>query len=70
MTLKEMREAAGYKSQDAAADASGLAQTTISNLEQGLGDMRLSSLEALATIYKRTLEEVSAAYKASPGEAA
>jgi transcriptional regulator with XRE-family HTH domain len=71
MNLKQMREAAGFTSQDAAAEATGLAQGTLSNLENGIStDIRISTLEALSREYKRSVEDVIEAIRVSKAEAA
>jgi transcriptional regulator with XRE-family HTH domain len=58
MNLRALREAAGL-TQAQLAEATGLHQTTISDLELGRGDLRLSTLRALAHALNRTIVEIA-----------
>lgn len=64
--MKELRERAGYASQDAAAVAVGVNQTTVSRLERGdQQSAQLRTLEKFARAYRVELGEIVAAVRAS-----
>jgi transcriptional regulator with XRE-family HTH domain len=66
MTLRQMREAAGFPRAKDAAERSGLDYTTICKLEGGkIPNPRIGTFEALAGAYGRTLDEVLAAWRTS-----
>lgn len=66
MTLREMREAAGIKTLEQAADRTGLDYTTIGKLENGkIPNPRVGTVEKLAEAYGCTVSDVIAAWKAS-----
>lgn len=70
MDLKQLREHAGYRTQEAAAERAGVDQTTIGKLESGaIASPRLDTLEKLASGYGVDLSVVVAAVRASVAEA-
>jgi transcriptional regulator with XRE-family HTH domain len=70
MTLREMREAAGL-TQEAAAARAGVRQGVISQVELGkIANPALTTLEAFARAYDKSLEEIAAAVRESVEAAA
>lgn len=64
MDLKQLREHAGYRTQEAAAERVGVDQTTIGKLESGaVASPRLDTLEKLAAGYGVDLSVVVAAVR-------
>lgn len=71
MNLKQLRERAGLATQEQAALATGVHQTTISGLENGEHPSpRLDTLQKLSTGYGVTLDTVVAAVRETVAEAA
>jgi transcriptional regulator with XRE-family HTH domain len=69
VTLRELRETKGL-TQVQVADAGGIEQTTISQLELGkIQDPRHSTLQKLATVYDVEVQDVVAALAESIREA-
>lgn len=71
MTFRELREQKGFKNQLALAEASGLTQTTISQLENGtVLDPRYSTVEALSDAMGITPDVLMRAVRRRPKVAA
>ena len=64
MTLRQMRESRTLTQEQVAAET-GLDQTTISQIENGrVRDPRYSTLVALASVYRVSVEEIASAIAA------
>lgn len=56
--IRELREAAGYRSQQAFADAFGVAQSTVGNWEAGKREPNFQTLMRLADFFDTTVDHL------------
>lgn len=64
--LRELREAAGYKSQQAFADAFGIAQSTVGNWEAGKREPNYTTTKKLADFFHVPIDYLIGSMKAQP----